>query len=68
MPYRGYRARWVIDGTGGPIHPGVVLIEDEWIVDILGPNAAPSDADITDLGDVAILQGLIDAHVHLISG
>jgi len=66
MPYRGYRARWIVDGTGGPIHPGVVLIEDQWIVDILGPNAAPSDAEITDLGDVAILPGLIDAHVHLI--
>lgn len=66
MPYRGYRARWIIDGTGGPIRPGVVLIEDERIVDILGPKAAPSDAEIIDLGDAAILPGLIDAHVHLI--
>jgi len=66
MPLRGYRARWIVDGIGGPPHPGVVLIEDEWIVDVLGPSAAPSDAEITDLGDVAILPGLIDAHVHLV--
>src|SRR5215212_11274343 len=66
MPLRGYRARWIVDGTGHPPHPGVVLIDDESIVDVVGPGAAPSDAEIADLGDVAILPGLIDAHVHLI--
>jgi imidazolonepropionase-like amidohydrolase len=44
----------------------VVLFDGEWIVDVVGPGAAPSDAKITDLGEAAILPGLIDAHVHLI--
>jgi imidazolonepropionase-like amidohydrolase len=66
MALRGYRARWIVDGTGGPVRPGVVLVEDERIVDVVGPGAAPSDAEVADLGDVAILPGLIDAHVHLI--
>jgi imidazolonepropionase-like amidohydrolase len=66
MALRGYGARWIVDGVGGPVHPGIVLLSDEWIVDVVGPSNAPSDAEITDLGDVAILPGLIDAHVHLI--
>jgi imidazolonepropionase-like amidohydrolase len=66
MALRGYRARWIVDGTGGPVHPGVVLLDGERIVDVIGPGAAPSDAEIEDLGEVAILPGLIDAHVHLI--
>src|SRR3954468_11158227 len=66
MPLRGYRARWIVDGTGSPPRPGVVLLDGEWIVDLVGPDAAPADAEVEDLGDVAILPGLIDAHVHLI--
>jgi imidazolonepropionase-like amidohydrolase len=67
MALRGYRARWIVDGTGRTPHPGVVLLDDERIVDVVGPTAAPADAEITDLGDdVAILPGLIDAHVHLV--
>lgn len=66
MPLRGYRARWIVDGTGNPAHPGTVLVENESIVDVVKRGELPSDAEITDLGDVAILPGLIDAHVHLI--
>jgi imidazolonepropionase-like amidohydrolase len=66
MALRGYRARWIVDGTGGPPRPGVVLLDGEWIVDVVGPGAAPSDAEITELGEVAVLPGLIDAHVHLV--
>jgi len=66
MPLRGYRARWIVDGTGHPPRPGVVLVDGVWIVDVVGPSAVPADAEIADLGDVAILPGLIDAHVHLV--
>ncbi|MCC7370622.1 MAG: amidohydrolase family protein [Chloroflexi bacterium] len=66
MALRGYRARWIIDGTGGPIHPGTVLVEDAWVVEVVRRGQLPSDAEIVDLGDAAILPGLIDAHVHLI--
>ena len=30
-----------------------------------GPIEPPSDAEVLDLGDVTLLPGLIDAHVHL---
>ena len=66
MPLRGYRARWIVDGTGNPAHPGTVLVENQSIVDVIRRGQLPSDAEITDLGDVALLPGLIDAHVHLI--
>src|SRR5919206_3664976 len=42
MALRGYHARWIVDGTGNPPHPGLVLIEDEWIVDVL--EAAVAEA------------------------
>jgi imidazolonepropionase-like amidohydrolase len=66
MALRGYHARWIVDGTGNPAHPGAVLLDGETIVDVVWRGQLPSDADIIDLGDVAILPGLIDAHVHLI--
>src|SRR5215204_917915 len=66
MALRGFRARRVVDGNGRPVQPCVVLVDGERIVDVVGPEAAPSDAEIDDLGDVTILPGLIDAHVHLI--
>jgi len=34
-----YRARWIVDGIGGSPHPGVVLIDDERIVDVIGPRS-----------------------------
>jgi imidazolonepropionase-like amidohydrolase len=66
MPLRGYRARWIVDGTGNPAQSGTVLVDGERVVDVAWRGDLPSDAEITDLGDVAILPGLIDAHVHLI--
>src|SRR3954453_23906073 len=66
MALRGFRARSIVDGTGGPVRPGVVLVDDGWIVDVVGPDEAPSDTEILDFGEAAILPGLIDAHVHLI--
>jgi len=67
MALHGFRARSIVDGTGGSVRPGVVLVDhDGWIVDLVGPDAAPSDTEIEDVGEAAILPGLIDAHVHLI--
>lgn len=63
------RAARVIDGTGAaPIQNGVVVITNDRIVAV-GPAASvrvPADARRVDLGDVTLMPGFIDLHVHLI--
>ena len=43
----------------------MVLIEGSEVVAVDAAAHAPADAGVTDLGDVTLLPGLIDAHVHL---
>jgi imidazolonepropionase-like amidohydrolase len=43
------------------VSPGVVVVSGSRLV--AGP--APSDAKVIDLGDVTLMPGMIDAHVHL---
>jgi imidazolonepropionase-like amidohydrolase len=67
MVLRCYRARRIVDGSGGPVlEAGVVLYEGDRISRVLPSAETPADAEIEDLGDVTILPGLIDAHVHMI--
>jgi imidazolonepropionase-like amidohydrolase len=47
------------DGTCGP---GVVVIEDGVITEVC---SAAGPLPVTDLGDVTVLPGLIDSHLHL---
>jgi imidazolonepropionase-like amidohydrolase len=59
----------IIDGTGAaPILNGVVVVIDNMIVAIGAEAAvkAPAGARRLDLGDVTLMPGFIDAHVHLI--
>jgi imidazolonepropionase-like amidohydrolase len=62
-----YRAARVFDGVSEhAIEDGAVLVEDGRILS-LGPAAdLPTGTKITDLGDVTLWPGLIDAHVHLV--
>ncbi len=51
--------------SGQIISPGEVLVQGERIAEA-GPKVShPSGAEVIDLGDVTLLPGLIDAHVHL---
>ena len=59
---RTLRARWVFPVSGPPIPNGVVRIEDGRIVAVA---AGCPGSDIEDLGNVAILPGLVNAHTHL---
>jgi imidazolonepropionase-like amidohydrolase len=62
-----YKAALVIDGVSEqPVEDGVVVIEDERIASVGSAANLPPDADVVDLGDVTLLPGLIDAHVHLV--
>lgn len=57
------RARWVLPIERPPLHGGWVDI-DGGVIRAVG-DGRPSSGDITDLGDAAILPGLINAHTHL---
>src|SRR5690242_15052192 len=59
---RSLRARWVIPVDGPPIEGGVVTVAGGRFVDV---RKTREDAPVHDLGDVALLPGLINAHTHL---
>ena len=61
-------ARWVLPVSGTPIPDGAVLVGDGGRIAAVGPDATvprPSDARVVELGDTALLPGLVNAHCHL---
>ena len=59
-------ARRLFDGRSDVlIHDALVRIVDGTIVAIGHAGDAPPDAELTDLGDVTLIPGLIDVHQHL---
>jgi cytosine/adenosine deaminase-related metal-dependent hydrolase len=56
------RARYVFPGRTPPIPDGVLTIQGERIVAV---GANTSGRPVRDLGNVAILPGLVNAHTHL---
>jgi cytosine/adenosine deaminase-related metal-dependent hydrolase len=66
MAVTAYRSRWVLPVTTPPILDGVVVVDGERIAAV-GPAPAielPAEAAVEDLGDVALLPGLVDIHAH----
>ena len=51
--------------TPGAVRSAAVLVEDGAIRAIVPPGEVPSDALVHRFGDLAILPGLVDTHVHL---
>jgi cytosine/adenosine deaminase-related metal-dependent hydrolase len=60
-----YRAAWVIPIDRAPIENGGVVVEDGRIVSVLEPGTWNVEPEPRDLGRVAIMPGLINAHTHL---
>ena len=61
-------ARMLDVRAGRVVEPGLVMVEGDRIVGVGGvfvPTNAPAGAEVIDLGDVTLMPGLIDAHVHL---
>jgi len=56
-----FRASWVLPITGPPLRNGWVAVEGGVIAGIGGGRCAP----VTDLGAVAVLPALVNAHTHL---
>ena len=60
-PEGRFSARLVVPGDGPPIPNGVIEVADGMITDLFpGP-----DNTATDLGNVVLLPGLVNAHTHL---
>jgi len=59
-----YRARWVVPIASSPIAHGVVAVDGDRIA-YVGPADQGPPGDETDLGDVVLLPGLVNAHCHL---
>ncbi len=71
VPRTAYLARWVLPVASAPIEDGVVVVEGTRIAHV-GPSAPwradageAGDVRIVELGDVALLPGLVNAHSHL---
>lgn len=63
-PWR-LRARYAFPVIGAPIENALVTISGERIVDVSAIGTHTETAGATDLGDVAIVPGLVNAHTHL---
>lgn len=63
-----YRAAWILPIAASPIRDGWVATERGRIVAygaLAGRAPAPSESREVDLGQVAVLPGLVNAHTHL---
>ncbi len=60
---RTLRARWVLPIEGPPIDGGFVTVVGDRIARV--SPSKPSGGPVEDLGDAALLPGLVNAHTHL---
>ncbi|HXX24615.1 MAG TPA: amidohydrolase family protein [Terriglobia bacterium] len=60
-----HAARLLEIESGKIITPGEVLVQGERIAEVGSAVKRPAGAEVIDLGDSALMPGLIDAHVHL---
>jgi imidazolonepropionase-like amidohydrolase len=60
-----HAARLLEIDDGKIIAPGEVLVQGDRIVEVGSAVKHPAGAPVIDLGDMTLLPGLIDAHVHL---
>ena len=72
-----YRAAWILPIVAPPIRDGSVLVQDGRIVGVFaepspiriqqraGAGQEEPSLEVIDLGDVAVLPGLVNAHTHL---
>jgi len=63
-----YRHASLIDGTGGPMRPGMSVLVGGERIKAVAPDAellAPAGARIVDLSGKYLLPGLIDSHEHM---
>jgi cytosine/adenosine deaminase-related metal-dependent hydrolase len=62
-----FTARWLLPVTTPPIRDGALLVDAAGRIEAVGPVAAvplPAGAAAVELGDAALLPGLVNAHAH----
>src|SRR4051812_13241760 len=59
-----YHAAWVVPIEGEPIRDGWIMVDSGRIV-ASGRRAANDSTPGVELGDVAVMPGLVNAHTHL---
>jgi allantoinase len=60
---QAFRSSRVLTPEG--LRPATLLVENERIVAVLGWNDAPASATVRDFGDLVLLPGLVDSHIHI---
>lgn len=60
---QAFRSTRVLTPEG--LAPATLLVESERLTAILAWNEAPADAHLRDYGDLVLMPGLVDSHVHI---
>jgi imidazolonepropionase-like amidohydrolase len=60
-----HAARLIEVETGRVVAPGEIRVEGERIAEVGSAVRHPAGAEVINLGDMTLLPGMIDAHVHL---
>jgi len=63
MSLRAFRSKRVVTPEG--VRPATILVEREKICQVVPHSQVPSQTSVKDFGDMAILPGLVDSHVHI---
>lgn len=62
-----YRAAWVLPVATEPVRDGAVMVGTDGRIAAVGPRAAiepPQGAQVVELGEAALLPGLVNVHAH----
>lgn len=63
MNLRAFLSRRVVTAEG--VRPGAILVDGERIREVVAPEQVPAQVDSLDFGELAVLPGLVDSHVHI---
>lgn len=60
---------WALRGdgvyTGGAFRPAAVLVVGGRIREVVGPGEVPAGVPVEDVGELLVIPGLVDTHVHI---
>ncbi|MGI9180433.1 MAG: amidohydrolase family protein [Longimicrobiaceae bacterium] len=62
-----YRAAWVLPVAAPPLREGALLVDGEGRIAVVGPRESiepPEEAEVVELGEAALLPGLVNVHAH----